>query len=463
MMRHYLVVSDLHFADIEDNADGWKAYKHSRFTFDEALSDLVDRFLQQGAKEDARTLILNGDIIDFDLVCVVPADPPWPVSWIERRRGLEPTEAKSIWKLERVLADHPSFVEVLARFLAAGHRVVYVAGNHDPELYFEGVRKALVDNIFACARQKGWRVDPANFIFEPWFYYVPGEIYAEHGQQHDSYSTFRYVLAPVVTTDRPPTIALPMANLSNRLLMSRMGFFNPHASDFILNIFRYALHWLRHYAWSRRALVWPWLFGSLAALRRLFRTKRKLLSHPPDMPTLLAEQAERSGLPLDTVKALHELRRGPISNRAYRVIRELWIDRAILAVAMTGVTVALALLPLPLWVQLMLPLSSFPLLYLIYEWFAHGETIFSVERSIKKSARAIAELLPVKVITMGHTHVPELVPLAPGVSYVNTGTWAPVTKQGVRDALHPGLRNALFVSFGGDQPIVRLDTNLELR
>jgi len=69
----------------------------------------------------------------------------------------------------------------------------------------------------------------AALQFEPWFYFVAGEIYAEHGHQFDPTTRSRTPLAPNGLQSRGPMLALPMGNLSNRYLMPRMGFFNPHA------------------------------------------------------------------------------------------------------------------------------------------------------------------------------------------------------------------------------------------
>ena len=455
--QHYLIVSDLHLADIEDHADGWKAHKHSRFCFDDRFDALVQRFCDEGSPHERRTLVLNGDIIDFDLVSAIPDDPPWPVSRSERRRGMDATEAKSTWKMARVLEHHPLFIQTLARFIAKGHTVVYVIGNHDPELHFAGVQEEMLRRLRQATEAKGGQFRTEGFRIEPWFFYVPGQLYVEHGQQYDSYTSFRYVLHPIVSQCKPPQIALSMGNLSNRRLLTQMGFFNPHASDFILNVFRYLGHWLRHYAFTRRSLVMPWFFGSLATLWLLLRTKRQMLSKPPDNESLFEALSRRNGVPLSQLHDLERLKRRPISNRFYRVIRELWLDRVLLAAVMTGGTIALALVPIPLWIKLMVPLSSFPLLFLIYEWFAHGETIFSVEREIHRSARRIARLFPVSLVAFGHTHKPGVTPLSAGVSYVNTGTWAPVTRQGKPDKLAPGLRNALFVRFDGPQMHFRLE------
>jgi len=390
MARRYLVVSDLHLCDVEDHPDGWKRYKRAGYVFDDELVALLDDFVATGG--DELTLVLNGDIFDFDLIAAVPDDPPFPVSLSERRRGLDATAAKSRWKLERILAHHPRFVAALAGFLSRGHEVVYVLGNHDREVHFPEVRAALEEALQRAGAAPA--AAPPRFRVEEWFYYVPGELYAEHGHQYDYYSSFRHLLAPTVEMGGERVLAVPMGNLSNRYLLSRMGFFNPHASDYILNVFRYAAHWLRHYAWSRRSLVVPWFIGSLMVMATLLNLKRKLLPTPATQTAGLAETARRYALPAATVTALWGLHRPPITERFFRIIREFWIDRLAIAVLMTGGTIALALVPIPLWIKLMVPLSSFPLLYFIYEWLARGETIFSIEKRLPGYARQIAALLP---------------------------------------------------------------------
>jgi UDP-2,3-diacylglucosamine pyrophosphatase LpxH len=448
MGRRYLVVSDLHLCDVEDHPDGWKRYKRQSYVFDDELAALLADF--EAAGGDELTLVLNGDIFDFDLVSAVPADPPFPVSRVERRRGLDATPAKSRWKLEHMLAHHPGFVATVAGFLARGHEVVYLLGNHDREVHFPEVRAVLE----AALERAGGVL--ARFRIEEWFYYVPGQIYVEHGQQYDYYSSFRHLLAPVVETGGERVLAVPMGNLANRYLLSRMGFFNPHSGEYILNVFRYLAHWLRYYAWSRRGLFIPWLWGSLVVVATLLRLKPKLLPTPPAQTARVAEAARRYGLPEATVTALWRLHRPPITERFFRIFREFWIDRLLIAILMTGGTVALALVPIPLWIKLMVPLSSFPLLYFIYEWLARGESIFSIEKKFPGYARQIAALLPAQVVTFGHTHVPRLIPLDEGVTFVDTGTWAPIMRPADSDKLAPGYRNYLVVEPGSARPGVTL-------
>ncbi|MBL6974689.1 MAG: GNAT family N-acetyltransferase [Deltaproteobacteria bacterium] len=454
MANRYLVVSDLHLADIEDHSDGWKAYKHSSYLFDGEFAGLLRRFVDRSGKSDDLTLVLNGDILDFDVVTAVPDDPPWPVSRLERRHGLEPTEDRSAWKVRRILRDHPQFVSAIAGFLAGGHRVVYVMGNHDREFHFQGVRDAFRDVVAEAVGEAWKRVSAEALRFEPWFYWVKGEIYAEHGHQYDYYSSFRHLLCPVVGTRRGKALALPMGNLSNRYLVTRMGFFNPHAVDFILNLFRYLAHWFRFYAFTRRSLAFNWFWGSLVTMAHLLRVKRRLRKEPQDRGETLQGLAHRFNLPLETVMALEELQRRPITDRFFRVVREFWLDRVLMALLMTGGTVALALVPIPLWIKLMVPLTAFPLFYFVYEALVKGEDVFTHERQLPIYARRIAALLKVRVVTFGHTHKPRLIPLDKDLTFVDTGTWAPIMRRMETWRLDPGYRDYLTLTIGDNEAIM---------
>lgn len=458
MPSNYLVVSDLHICDVEEHDDGWKSYKSAKFAIDADFAALIDDTIARhnASKSGSLTLILNGDIVDFDLVNAVPDRAAFPVSAFERKRGLMPTAEKSAWKLAKVLADHPQLIGALVRWLGAGHAIVYVMGNHDRELHFKEVQRVLIDALAKEATSRSLRLPSEPIRFEPWFYYVPGEIYAEHGQQYDYYSSFKHVLSPVVQTKAGLVIALPMGDLANRYLMSLMGFFNPHASDFILNVFRYLAHWLRYYAFTRRSLVGNWFWGSILVMTQLLLLKKRTHQRPVNYDACLSHAARRARLPVSTVAALGELQPPPITTRFFRIAREFWVDRVIVAALMTIGTVALALAPAPLWVKLMVPLSSFPLLYFLYERLVQGDTIFTVEKEIPAIARRIAELLDVKVVTFGHTHQPRIVPLTGDVSFVDTGTWAPMTSKLETAGALPGFRNYLRVSFDGQEATVRL-------
>ncbi len=451
--HRYLVVSDLHLADVEDHDDGWKYFKGSEYLFTGDFATLLEEFGQEG--EFHNTLILNGDIFDFDLVISSPKDAPWPVSGSERRRGLRPTPEKSAWKLSQILLHHADFLTALVRFVAAGNRIVYVLGNHDREVHFAAVEEVLRKELDEIAHQMGESFEQCSFIIEPWFHYEEGRIYVEHGHQYDYYSSFKYILDPVVRRRGGKELALPMGNISNRLLMSRMGFFNPHTTDYILNIYSYLAHWFKFYAFSRHSLLFSWLLGSFMTLRRLLSTKRRLVRRPRDYERRVKDQAKRTGISSEKLRALNALQRPPITGRIFRIVREFWIDRLIMAFFMTGGTIALALVPIPLWIKLMVPLSCFPLLYFLYELLVQGETVFSAEDGVNRHAFPIGQLLKVPIVVFGHTHTPGLRPMGPDSTLVNTGTWAPMTSRPM-GPLKEGYRNYLIAHYGKQGPALEL-------
>lgn len=460
--RRYLIVSDLHLCDVEDHADGWKRYKSTEMVYDAELVSLIERFASESEPGDLCTLVLNGDIIDFDLVTQVPDPAPFPVSPGERRRGLDPSEPKAVWTVELVLAQHPVLRDGLARFLAAGHRILYVMGNHDREICFAGVQQAIRRVLREAAHALGADFQDDAVVFEPWFHYEPGCIFIEHGNQYDHYSSFPNLLAPVIPLAGEDVVDLPMGNLTNRTLISVMGYFNPHSTNFILNAWRYIAHWLRYYAFTRRSLVFNWLWGSLLVISQLLGKMPVSRSRRRHHQEAMERYAEAAGLQTELVRRIDGLKRPPIMDRMFGMLRELWLDRVALAALMTGGTFVLAISGAPLWVKLMVPLSSFPLVWMIYESLASTESVFGVADELRGAARRIASLLSVQVVAFGHTHQPEAIPLGADVTYVNSGTWAPVF-EGVAGPLEPGLRNYVTVVFDGPACQVRVGSCMPRR
>jgi len=58
----------------------------------------------------------------------------------------------------------------------------------------------------------------------------------------------------------------------------------------------------------------------------------------------------------------------------------------------------------------------------------------------------VARTLPARVVAFGHTHAPRLIPLSKTITFVDTGTWAPILDKKRRGELRPGLSNYLLVS-----------------
>src|SRR5262245_64869827 len=100
------------------------------FFYDEDFRLFCNDLVRDARERHARLkLVLNGDT--FDLLRLEPGAAPGAP------RGryapvLTPTEAAAT--VRRILEGHLQFLRGLAEVLAAGHELVFLAGNHDPEL-----------------------------------------------------------------------------------------------------------------------------------------------------------------------------------------------------------------------------------------------------------------------------------------------------------------------------------------
>lgn len=162
------IVSDLHLG-AGDRLDD--------FDQDESFA----AFLGDAGRRRGVELIINGDFIDFVAVT------------LERNRTpsfsrLGSTEAESLRKLERVLEAHAGFFSALRGFIAAGHRVVLVPGNHDVDIYWPRVRDRLLDVLGGP--------DSDHFHFEESGIYRDDGLYVEHGNQYYADSVFEKFTHP---------------------------------------------------------------------------------------------------------------------------------------------------------------------------------------------------------------------------------------------------------------------------
>ncbi|SFP13001.1 hypothetical protein SAMN05660464_2149 [Geodermatophilus dictyosporus] len=158
------VLADLHLACGE----------HDPFTEDDRLARTI-RHLVSGAGGVPLRLVLLGDTFDFPAVSL-PGRGASPAT--------RPSEA--VRKLDRIMAAHAPVFAALRDLLAAGHRIDFVAGNHDMELSMPAVQRSLRQAL------------PGTLDVHPWMLHLPGVLYAEHGQQHHDLNRF-----PGLLVDHP--------------------------------------------------------------------------------------------------------------------------------------------------------------------------------------------------------------------------------------------------------------------
>ena len=416
-MMHTVVFSDVHLAEAEPGDGLWMRYRQRRFSPDREIAEMLSALRRTiAARADTLVVVLNGDIFDFDAPRVVGGESVF--------HDLPRDAAHAVPAMEAILRDNPHFVTSLGAVLADGHSVVFVSGNHDAQLTLPDVRAALRDRLVAAARdvlaERGERLGDglaARIVFRAWIHRTSDGIVVEHGNQYDPFCSFRYPMAPYAR-DRSE-IQPTMGSLAARLLVARMGYFNPHVEQsFLLTARGYMWHWLRYYAFSRRSLLYAWASGAVRMLLQLVRRR-----DPEDRRRRRANIAactRETKTPVRVVARHARLFARPAEDRLSIVVRELWVDRVVMVLAcllLGGLWLGLtsgklafgALFPLSLWCGYELWIPKVPL---AENW-----------RRLARVARKVARIHGARAVLFGHTHQPEGSWEA-GVFYGNTGSWS---------------------------------------
>jgi hypothetical protein len=126
--RVSLIVSDLHLGDGKAG-DDFVDNKHQFANFVSAQADS-----EEGRAGDIE-LIINGDFLEFVQVL--------PQAYTLRSSEYWCSESESLTKLDCILAGHPDVFAALKEFQKPGNRVTIFAGNHDVDLYWDGVQKRI--------------------------------------------------------------------------------------------------------------------------------------------------------------------------------------------------------------------------------------------------------------------------------------------------------------------------------
>jgi UDP-2,3-diacylglucosamine pyrophosphatase LpxH len=169
------VISDLHLGGALDpeNASG-RGFRI--FTQSNALRDFINGLSNIGKAAEVE-LVINGDFVDF----LAEKDPETDC-WAPLKT---PESAETI--LRSIAGDRPEGIvfAALRDFMARGGRLTLLLGNHDVELRFPKVRRAL-EELLACRSDR-----PLHFVYDGEAYVI-GDVLIEHGNRYDSYNTNDY-------------------------------------------------------------------------------------------------------------------------------------------------------------------------------------------------------------------------------------------------------------------------------
>jgi UDP-2,3-diacylglucosamine pyrophosphatase LpxH len=383
-------------------------------------------------------LVIAGDFIDFVGMAILAREGDVGIepSDEERAHGMGNAAHHGRLKLRAVAARHRVVFEALADFVADGHAVTIVHGNHDVEFHWDAVKeelRALLVELAARPRSPGDATrdtgDVASRIdFAPWFYYVGGVAYVEHGHQYDTLCSTEHVMAPMSPLDQRRT----MRSFSDVLLrwvvrptrgVPEYGHHRMGLVDYVLLAARLGVVGL-----VRLGLRFA------AAVVELFRLRRSYLTAAAQA---LREEHERrmaalavaTRVGIERLRALAALQVPPVTRSIPKILASVLLDRLAVGIIATSAIATLVCvgrnhpwgLVLAGAVALAWWLANRHLSARRRAWF--GENLDNDE-TLAERAGHLARLFPAAFVVMGHTHTPAMVPVAQGgTTYVNVGSW----------------------------------------
>lgn len=424
MDSNILVVSDLHFGEEllpGAGAERRRAVELGASAFREFLVYHAAR------RRNGRPwrLVVDGDCFDFMSVAVpgTPERPPKTAD--ERRFGLGRGARAGALRMRRICEVHRPLLAALGRFAAAGHTVDIVVGNHDVELLVPEVADELMRHL-AEAGAGPRALERIRVV--PWFVYVPGVAWIEHGHVYDEGCSFEFNLAPMDPADGNLIFNADYAAV--RYLGTAAPEIDPHGIE------SWSFWGYMQYAMGQgvRSAGRIWMgyarfIASLFRARRLHRSLRRRDRRRREHRARLAEVARAGGLSLETAQAIDRLARSPLTGSVRRLGRLLMLDRFCLILGVIVAIVALfALLP-ALWALAGTALTIGAAMGITH-WL--GTHLVTSQLPMRAIPQRLRKLVDAPIVVFGHTHDPRWQPLRGGGLYVNTGTWLPATKPGLR-------------------------------
>jgi UDP-2,3-diacylglucosamine pyrophosphatase LpxH len=419
------VVSDLHLCEAEPinpRHPLWKKFKSKEFFFDNEFLTFL-KYIDTEAAGRQVELILNGDIFDFDSITSRPEQPGYHVSWLEMRRGLDAEKEKSIYKIEVILRDHPVWIEALAWFIREGHRVVFVIGNHDIEINWIDVQKKILD-ILQLSNDERRQVR-----FVEWFYISNKDTLIEHGHQHDPFCANKDPVNPVVVDYNRIMMRLPFGDLACRYLSNGMGFFNPHVdSNYLLSAWGFTKVYFRYMLRAQPLLIWTGFWSTVITFVQTIRHgTMRTMQNPLTIEDRIDEIAKKSNATPRMVREMQQLFIQPISESPWKILKELWLDRAF--IFLLGFFLLLYVF---LLVDKIYDISFYwmlvPVAILFPPYFIYSRNVQSYASLYKKPDEEILAMAGMitstKRIIYGHTHVLRHEVIG-AIEHLNPGTWSP--------------------------------------
>jgi len=469
-----LIVSDLHLTlslDDEDTAT------------DAAIAAFLDHHRQHRNRGRPWRLVLAGDIFEFvypDMAHFI-ARYPGPDAPEPDGAGflqLWPVQALA-WRLRVTMRERAPVFLALGRFLAAGNRLEIIKGNHDVELQWATVQHSFLDTMAAIMAEAGEALAPgvleAAVDFHVWFYYEPGRVYVEHGNQYDEFNCLPNFLDPALVTD-PDRSFSPMGSRFTTYMTNAFVDYKPRpeAGAFMRYLEATGQKWSRKYIQRSLTVLYHSVIGS-----GLFSEEGWQAGSGRQDEGLVAME-QLYGIPIETLEELQDLQSAPVTVQRGWVINRFGIDRAaIVLFGMLMVSLGLIFGLFPITEPALLAVAGLGPVALIvgvllrlklkkgrrhHKWIAlaalvgaclaasllaptatlYGGVLVTyavfvctlsflilpltdasdLHRHLVITANRVGRLLDVPVVIFGHHHRPTERDLQDGRRYLNCGAWA---------------------------------------
>ena len=419
-----LVVSDLHFG--EELLPGASQERRRAI---ELGSSAFREFLRYHSvrRRDGRPwrLVIAGDLFDFMSV-IIPGTKDRPAKTADERRfGLARGAQAGVARMRVICDAHRPVLAELGRFAAAGHTIEIIVGNHDVELLSADVVAELMRQLAAAGADD--RARPRITVV-PWFVFVPGVCWIEHGHVYDEGCSFEFNLAPMDPKDGWLIYNADYAAI--RYLGSAVPELDPHGIEEwgLWGYTRYTMG-LGLRSGSQVWIAYARFVRALFAARRLHRSFKRRDRRRREHRARLAEVARAGGISLDTAGAIDRLARTPLTVSGRRLGRMLMLDRfGIGAGSLVAILLLLILAPLG-WAALG-AIAVVAAAVALTRWL--GQHMVTSQLPMRAVPQRLRGLVDAPVVVFGHTHDPRWQKLRSGGLYVNTGTWLPATRPGLR-------------------------------
>lgn len=401
------MLSDVHLGS--DIAEGGKNPTRRSARVDRDLVQLLNHYRQQDRRW---RLVIAGDFIDFIGMTVRTGDVATPLTDEEREHGLGSAADHARLKLRRVAERHAAVFAALAAFVASGHALTLVHGNHDIELYWDEVQADF--RTILQGHEPG--IELSRIEFAPWFFYRDGVAYIEHGHQYDPFCATAHVMAPLSPLD-PRRLMRGFCDTLLRYVVRQTRGMSEHGHEHVgmLHYVGFAVR-LGLTGTARLALQF------VLAIVELFRLRRAHWSEAAQR--LRAEHERRVAKLADAMRdgparlrALLSLQVAPITSTVRGILKSLLLDRMVV-----GILAALfGALAAALHASWLLPVVLLAWLG-ADRWLTSQRHVDPAQTMVDRAAQ-LARIFPAAFVVMGHTHTPVSLP-AGDATYVNLGAWA---------------------------------------